>query len=91
MRKNNFIISLNSKIRKYLSLRICDLMYEKAQKERYNTNNTFIIDRVCYFLLNRNRLDNKNDFECNIFEYYYDTTLVIITFTSNIRNEYIFL
>lgn len=42
-----------------------------------------------YFLLNKNRLD-ENDFECNIFEYYYDVTLVTTTFTSNIRNEYTF-
>lgn len=89
MKKYNFIISLNNKIKKYLSLRICDLMYEKAQKERYERY-IYYRSSMLFLILSRNRLDNMNDFECNIFEYYYDT-LVIITFTSNIHNEYIFL
>jgi len=51
----------------------------RKHKERYSTNDIFyrsIYEResILNFLLNRNLLDNENDFECNIFEYYYDTT-----------------
>lgn len=35
-----------------------------------------------YFLSNGNRLESKNDFECNIFEYYY----VIISLYDYIYN-----
>lgn len=49
----------------------------------------FIGTQVRYFLLNRNRLDNDNNFECNIFEYYYDAIPVIINlhriYTTNTR------
>lgn len=48
-------------------------LYIKKHKDR-NINDTHFINqlvRVHYFLSNGNRLENKNDFECNIFEYYY--------------------
>lgn len=63
------------------------IMYEK-HKERVRMID-FIGTQVRYFLLNRNRLDNDNNFECNIFEYYYDAIPVIINlhriYTTNTR------